>query len=306
MSIAIISHPDCLRHEAGEGHPERPERVKVIQAACLHYPFKTEMHFYEAPLADRHQMISVHDQAYVDWIFSIAPKEGMIAIDEDTYMNKYTLQAARRAVGAVLSAVDLVMTDKHQAAFCNIRPPGHHAEPNKAMGFCFFNNLAIGVMHAITDYGLERIAIVDFDVHHGNGTQSIFQHDKRVLLCSSFEHPFYPGYDEKLDNEHILCVPLAEGTGGEAYRERVSTAWFDKIAAFKPQLIFFSAGFDGHINDPLGGLKLTDEDYVWLTSQIAKLAKMYCDGKMVSVLEGGYNLEVLARCVPAHVNAMAL
>lgn len=307
MTIAIISHPDCIRHAAGEdGHPERPDRVKVIQAAFEHYPFKTTRRFYEAPLADREQLMSVHDQAYVNWIFSIAPKEDVIYIDEDTYMNPYTLQAALRAAGAVSFAVDLVMKDEAQSAFCNIRPPGHHAEREKAMGFCLFNNVAVGVMHALTEYKLERVAIIDFDVHHGNGTQNIFQNDKRVLLCSSFEHPFYPGYDEEMDNDHIVGVPLAEGTAGEEFRKQVETAWFDKITAFKPQLIFFSAGFDGHINDPLGGLKLTEADYVWLTTQIAKIAKVYCGGKMVSVLEGGYNLGVLAECVPAHVNAMVI
>lgn len=304
MTIAIISHPDCIRHDMGEGHPECPDRVKVIQTAFEHYPFTTTKHFYEAPLADRDQIVSVHDQDYVDWIFSIAPKEGMVGIDADTYMNPYTLQAALRAAGAVSYAVDLVMSGKAQCAFCNIRPPGHHAERDKAMGFCFFNNLAIGVMHALTEYHLDRIAIIDFDVHHGNGTQKIFQNDERVLLCSSFEHPFYPGYDEELDNEHIIGVPLSAGTSGEEFRKQVEAAWFDKIDHFQPQLIFFSAGFDGHINDPLGGLKLTEADYVWLTMHISKMAKVYCEGKMVSVLEGGYNLNALATCVPAHINAM--
>lgn len=306
MSIAIISHPDCALHEAGEGHPEKPDRVKVIQAALERYPFQAPVTFFEAPLADREQLLTVHEESYVDWIMSISPDGDMIGIDEDTIMNPYTLQAAQRAAGAALLAVDLVMQHKAQVAFCNIRPPGHHAERDKAMGFCFFNNVAIAAMHALTAYHLKRIVIIDFDVHHGNGTQSIFQRDARVLLCSSFEHPFYPGYDEEMDNEHILNVPLVAGISGEAFREQVERAWFVKITAFKPELILFSAGFDGHIHDPIGEFKLTEADYVWLTIHIAKIAKGCTGGKMVSLLEGGYNLDALAQCVPAHVNAMVV
>jgi acetoin utilization deacetylase AcuC-like enzyme len=208
-----------------------------------------------------------------------------------------------RAAGAVIFAVDLVMEKKAQVAFCNIRPPGHHAEREKAMGFCFFNNVAVGVRYAFTRYQLERIAIVDFDVHHGNGTHDIFQRDKRVLFCSSFEHPFYPGYDDEMDNEHILNVPLAAGTQSHTFREKMEIC-FEKIASFNPQLIFFSAGFDAHVNDPLSSLNLTEADYVWLTMKIAKIAKVHCQGRMISVLEGGYDLDALAQCVPAHVNAM--
>jgi len=304
MTIAIISHPDYTLHFAGENHPESPERVKVIQANLEKYPFKQPVKFYEAPLADRQQLVSVHDQAYVDWIISIAPKEDSIAIDADTIMNPYTLSAAQHAAGAVVHGVDLVMQAKAQVAFCNVRPPGHHAEKEKAMGFCFFNNVAIGAMHAINKYGLARIAIIDFDVHHGNGTQSIFQQNKQVMYCSSFQHPYYPGYEEEMDSSHILSVPLAAGTTGEIYRAKVQAAWFDKLVAFQPQLIFFSAGFDAHADDPLADIRLTKADYVWLTQEIAKIAKVFCDGKMVSVLEGGYNLSVLAECVPAHVEAM--
>jgi acetoin utilization deacetylase AcuC-like enzyme len=304
MTIAIISHPDCALHNIGDEHPERPERVKVIAEAIKRYPFQVPVNFYAAPLATREQLIAVHDKSYVNWIFSIAPKEGMIGIDADTYMNPYTLAAALYAAGSVIEGVDKVITGEEQVAFCNVRPPGHHAEPGKAMGFCLFNNMAIGVKHAISQYGIKRIAIIDFDVHHGNGTQTIFQHDKHVLYCSSFQHPFYPGYDKEMDNEHILSVPLAAETSGEIFRQRVQEVWFDKLAAFQPQLIFFSAGFDSHRNEPLADLNLTETDYVWLTAQIAKIAKVHCGGKMVSVLEGGYNLNVLAQCVPAHINAM--
>ncbi len=306
VALALITHPDCLLHDAGSAHPERPERVKVIQAALASYPFPHPVHFYQAPLATKEQLLMVHDQDYIDWIFSIAPKDGIIGIDADTWMNPYTLQAALRAAGAVLFAVDVVMRGEASAAFCNIRPPGHHAERDKAMGFCFFNNVAIGVMHALQHYGLQRVAIIDFDVHHGNGTQMLFQHNPHVLYCSSFEHPFYPGYEQELDNEHILNVPLPAGTSAAEFRQRVEAAWFEQLAAFKPEFIFISAGFDAHVNDVLADLNLTVADYVWLTEHIAKLAKVYCDGRIVSVLEGGYDLAALAETVPAHVAALVV
>lgn len=306
MTIAIISHPDCLLHDMGDLHPERPDRVKVIQNAIRNYPFRDEVKYYQAPLAEKNQLISVHDERYVNEIFTIAPKEGLIAIDADTWMNEYTLTAALRAAGSVIYAVDLVMHDEVQVAFCNVRPPGHHAEYDRAMGFCFFNNVALGVMHAILQYKLQRILIIDFDVHHGNGTQNIFQHDERVMYCSSFEFPFYPGYDAQLDNEHIIGVPLEPETTGKIFRQKVKAAWFDKIEAFKPELIFISAGFDGHVKDLMANLRLEKEDFVWITKQIAAFAREHCQGKIVSVLEGGYNLHALAECVPAHINAMTI
>jgi len=304
--IAIISHPDCLLHSAGDMHPERPDRVKVIQDALKQYNFKSKPAFFQASLAKPEQLKLVHDAEYVDWIFTNAPKDRLIRLDEDTLMNPYSLQAARRAAGAVIDAVDLVMEGRAQAVFCNIRPPGHHAEADKAMGFCIFNNVAVGVAYAMQRYGLERIAIVDFDVHRGNGTQAIFQEDKRVLFCSSFEHPLYPGYDAAMDNEHILSVPLPAETGDKAFRRQLDAAWFEALKKFRPQLIFFSAGFDGHQDDPLAYWRLGKADYIWLTEKIREIARESCEGKMISVLEGGYNLEALADCVPAHVEAMEI
>lgn len=304
MSIAIVSHPDCALHDLGQGHPEQPARVQVIQNAIKHYPFTKTVKFYDAPLATREQLLRAHDRAQVDWIISIAPKQGFIAIDADTIMNKHTLDAALRAAGAVPFAVDLVMQGKADVAFCNVRPPGHHAEFDKAMGFCFFNNVAVGAAYAMAEYHLERIAIIDFDVHRGNGTQEIFHTNKHILYCSSFQHPFYPGYEEESDDAQVLSIPMAAGTNGAAFRHLAEKIWFDKLVKFKPQLIFFSAGFDAHQDDPLADLNFTEADYVWLTEQVAKIAKQTCAGKIVSVLEGGYNLEVLAQCVPAHINAM--
>lgn len=305
MTIAIISHPDCALHIAGESHPESSRRVEVIGDAIERYHFNQAIEHYEAPLVRRGQLMRVHPKQYIDWLESIAPATGMVGIDEDTLMNKDTLRAAYLAAGSVPFAVDLLMSDKAQAAFCNVRPPGHHAERERAMGFCIFNNVAVGVMHAMEEHGLSRIAIIDFDVHHGNGTQQIFQDSEGVMLCSSFEHPLYPGYEPENDVSHIINVPLPAGTKGEAFRRLTKEAWFEKLHAFKPQLIFFSAGFDAHVKDPLAHMELTDADYVWLTTEIRGIAEQHCQGKMISVLEGGYHLDALAHCVPAHINALA-
>lgn len=304
MTLAIISHPVCVLHDAGDMHPERPDRVKAIEKALNNFPFHVAKQNYLAPRVHRDQLLAVHDPDYVNSIFTLAPTEGGVALDMDTYMNEYTLEAALRAAGSVPYAVDLVMRNEARVAFCNVRPPGHHAERDKAMGFCFFNNVAVGAMHAIRSYNLGRILIVDFDVHHGNGTQHIFQNDPRVMLCSSFEHPFYPGYNPKLDNEHIINVPLDPQTNGEIFREKVAAAWFDRIKAFEPELIFFSAGFDAHAKDLIANVSLQKEDYAWITHRIADFAREFCQGRMISVLEGGYSLNALAECVPAHVNAM--
>lgn len=305
MTLAIISHPVCQLHEAGEMHPERPDRIKVIESALATYPFHVAKQNYIAPRVHKDQLLAVHDASYIDSIFAKAPTENLVSLDPDTHMNEYTLEAALRAAGSVPFAVDLVMRNEAKVAFCNVRPPGHHAERDKAMGFCFFNNVAVGAMHAIRSYNLGRILIIDFDVHHGNGTQSIFQHDARVMYCSSFEYPFYPGYDPNLDNEHIIGVPLESGTDSIVFREKVAAAWFDRIKAFEPQLVFFSAGFDGHAKDLMANLRLQKEDYAWITNRIANFAREFCQGRMVSVLEGGYSLSALEECVPAHVNAMA-
>lgn len=304
MSIAIVTHKDCMLHQMDPLHAESPRRVEVIQAALEQFHFKQPLLLLEAPLATREQLLRVHPENYIDWLASIAPKEGMVAIDADTHMCPDTLRAAYLAAGSVPLAVDTVMSGKAQAAFCNVRPPGHHAEMEVAMGFCFFNNVAIGVRHAMAVHGVKRVAIVDFDVHHGNGTQQIFQKDKNVMLCSSFQHPFYPGYEPEMDSPHIINVPLPAGTGGFEYRQKVAAAWFEPLHAFKPELIFFSAGFDAHVNDPLAEIKLTEEDYEWITTEIRKIAKLYCGGKLISVLEGGYNLEALMHSVPVHINAL--
>lgn len=304
MTIAIITHTDCMLHQMDPLHAESPRRVEVIQAALEQYHFKQPLLHLEAPLVTREQLLRVHPATYIDWIESIAPEDGIVAIDADSQMCPDTLRAAYLAAGSVPLAVDTVMSGKAQAAFCNVRPPGHHAEAEVAMGFCFFNNVAIGVRHAMAVHGVKRVAIVDFDVHHGNGTQQIFQKDNNVMLCSSFQHPFYPGYEPEMDNPHIINVPLPAGTGGFEYRQKIAEAWFKPLHEFKPELIFFSAGFDAHIHDPLAELKLKEEDYEWITTEIRKIAKLYSGGKLISVLEGGYHLEALMRSVPVHINAL--
>lgn len=303
MTIAIISHPDCALHDI-EGHPERPARVKSVEKALETYPFRHPVQFYLSKKATLAQLRLAHDDTYLQWITAMAPKQGFLAIDADTIMDAHTLNAALYAAGAVPLAVDLIFSGQAKAVFCNIRPPGHHAERGKAMGFCFFNNVAIGASYALQRYGLKRVAIIDFDVHHGNGTQAIFQDNPQVLYCSSFQHPFYPGYEPKLDNAHILSVPLPAGTGSAVYRQAVTAAWFGKLADFHPDLILFSAGFDAHEHDPLANFMLTKSDYVWLTQEVVKIAKQSCEGRVISVLEGGYDLPSLAACVPAHVDAL--
>ncbi len=306
MAIGIVSHPDCELHLDQVDHAESPQRVQIIQEALQQYPFQQPLKFFTAPEATREQLERVHPPHYINWLTAVAPKSGMIGIDEDTLMTPSSLRAAFLAAGSVTLAVDQVMTGELQAAFCNVRPPGHHAEREKAMGFCFFNNVAVGIRHAMAVHGVQRVAIIDFDVHHGNGTQEIFQEDERVMLCSSFEHPLYPGYEPEMDNAHIISVPLAAGSRGDVYRQKTAAAWFSRLQDFKPDLIFFSAGFDAHENDPLANIALTAPDYAWLTNEIRAIAETYSQGRMISVLEGGYDLEALAQSVPAHVNALEL
>lgn len=304
MTITIISHPDCALHEMGEHHPESPARLSAIQDQLLSSGLDFVLHHHDAPLATRQQLCRVHSPEYVEQIFHMSPKQGHVALDPDTSMNPHTLSAALRAAGAMVLAVDLVMTDKISAAFCNVRPPGHHAEHNKAMGFCIFNNIAVGAAHALHEYKLERVAIVDFDVHHGNGTEDIFKDEPKILFCSTFQHPFYPYSDTDVASEHIVNVPLPSGTNGSMFREAVQSRWLPKLEEFQPELILISAGFDAHIEDEMSGLCLLDQDFAWVTTEIKTIADKYAKGRIVSTLEGGYALPALGRSVAAHINAL--
>lgn len=306
MTIALISHPDCLLHDMGAFHPEQPARLQAIENELVRQGLIQDMKRYLAPLVTREQLMRVHGEKYIDSIFLASPKSGLVALDPDTYMNPDTLQAALRAAGSTILGVDLIITGETKVVFCNVRPPGHHAEIAKAMGFCFFNNVAVGVAYALEHHKFKRIAIIDFDVHHGNGTENIFQHDPRVLYCSSFQSHIYPYSDEKNKNKykHISHIPLPAGTAGKVFREKVEEFWLDKITRFAPELIFFSAGFDAYIKDEIADLLLTEDDYAWLTSKIKHIADDTCQGRIISVLEGGYNLEGLGRCAAAHLSVL--
>jgi acetoin utilization deacetylase AcuC-like enzyme len=305
MATVLITHPDCGRHEMGEGHPESPARLKAILAAIEASGLASSLSVLEAPEATREQLERVHDGAHVDMVFEAAPREGYAYLDPDTSMNPASLSAALRAAGAVVKATDLVMSGEARTAFCAVRPPGHHATPARPMGFCIFNNVAVGAMHAIEAHGLERVAILDFDVHHGNGTEDAFHEDPRVMLCSTFQHPYYPYCGADSSNEHIVNVPLPAMTDGKGFRAAVERHWLPALEAFGPQLVFVSAGFDAHRDDPLAYLKLDDEDYRWVTEKLVDVARRHARGRVVSTLEGGYNTEALGRCVVEHVRVLA-
>lgn len=306
MSTAFISHPDCEKHWMGAAHPERPQRLGAINDRLIASGLSLMLHHYEAPMATREQLCRVHDAKYVDSIFNESPQAGkLLWLDPDTAMNEYSLNAALRAAGAVVLAVDLVMTCQEQNAFCNVRPPGHHAEHNRAMGFCIFNNVAVGAAHAIEHHHLLRVAVVDFDVHHGNGTEDIFRNEPRVMLFSTFQHPFYPysGADTHLPN--MVNVPLPVGSRSAQFRQAVEQYWLPALNKFQPQLIMISAGFDAHCDDDMAGLCLTDQDYAWVTNHVKNIAEKYAQGRIVSTLEGGYELDSLARSAHAHIAALA-
>ena len=304
MTIAYITHPACRLHDMGAAHPEAPARLAAIEDQLLASGFELALRRYDAPAVTREQLHRVHDPHYVEGLFALSPTSGLHWLDRDTAMNPHTLDAARHAAGAVVAAVDLVLGGEATCAFCAVRPPGHHAERAAAMGCCFFNNIAVGASHALTHYGLQRIAIVDFDVHHGNGTEDIFHDELRVLFCSSFQHPFFPHSDIGAPGAHMIKTPLDAGTGSLTFRERVGAEWLERLDAFEPELLMISAGFDAHWQDDLADLNLNERDYGWLTGELRELADRHAGGRIISVLEGGYVLPALARSVAAHLDAL--
>ena len=303
MTIAFISDPACRLHQMGDHHPEQPARLDAIHNRMIASGLEMVMLPYDAPEVTRDQLLAAHDEDYVDTIFNSAPEQGLVWLDGDTAMNPFTLQAALHAAGAAVLGVDLVMKGTATQAFCSVRPPGHHAERDKAMGFCIFNNVAIGAYHAINAHQLERVAIVDFDVHHGNGTEDIVGGDERVLFCSSFQYPFYPGSGANTDLPNVINLPLPALTDGAAFRRAITQAWLPRLEAFQPQLIMISAGFDGHQADEMAHFNLLEADYAWITRELCRLADRSAQGRIVSCLEGGYELHALARCVEAHLKA---
>lgn len=304
MTISIITHPDCLMHDMGAHHPESPARLRAIHDQLLSSGLDLVLQHHDAPLATREQLCRAHDSEHVEQIFLRAPEEGQIWLDPDTSMNPHSLSAALRAAGAVVLGVDLVMSGKSKAVFCNVRPPGHHAERRRAMGFCIFNNIAVGAAHALEAHRLKRVAIVDFDVHHGNGTEDIFRKVPEVLFCSTFQHPFYPDTGAGEVPQHIINVPLPAGTNSQAFRSAVESHWLPELETFQPELILISAGFDAHIEDDMANLNLVDQDYAWVTREIKIIADKYAKGRIVSTLEGGYALSALGRSVAAHIDAL--
>ncbi|HEV6967268.1 MULTISPECIES: histone deacetylase family protein [Roseateles] len=308
MLPAYISHPDCARHEMGEGHPECPERLAAIADALLARGLLDYMLPYDAPMATEAQLERAHTALHVRRVLDAAPASGYAQVDPDTRMNPHTVTAALRAAGAAVLATDLVLGGKVPAAFCAVRPPGHHAERNAAMGFCFFNNAAVGIRHALDVHGLARVALVDFDVHHGNGSEDILAGDERVLMCSIFETGLYPfnGEDARSlkDAPNMVNVGLPARSGSEAFRAAVTAHWLPALDRFQPQLLYISAGFDAHRDDDMANLGLVDADYEWVTRQLMDLAWRHCRGRVVSCLEGGYVLNPLARSVAAHVKVL--
>jgi acetoin utilization deacetylase AcuC-like enzyme len=308
MHTAFISHPDCLLHEMGAYHPERPARLKAIDDELAACGLIDKMVRYSAPLATHEQLKRVHTSEHITSLEAAAARAssaGLAYLDPDTAMNQYSLRAAYRAAGAVILATELVIEGKVKNAFCSVRPPGHHAERDRAMGFCLFNNIAAGAAHALEAYALERIAIVDFDVHHGNGTEDIFRNDPRVMMVSIFQHPFYPYSGIAGRSERMVNIPLAAGSGGEIFRKVVSQFWIPALERFKPQMLFVSAGFDAHQNDELASLNFAEDDYAWVTEKIREAAQKYAEGRIVSALEGGYALPALARSVTAHLRVLS-
>ena len=304
MAIAFISHPDCALHETESYHPDIPQRLSSIQDHLLSSGIDMILHHYEAPMVTVAQLERVHSPPYITDIFTKLDDQDRVWLDSDTVMMPASLNAAKRAAGAVVMGVDLVMAKQAGVAFCNVRPPGHHAEHDRAMGFCLFNNVAVGAAHALAEHGLNRIAIIDFDAHFGNGTEQIFSDNVNVMICSCFQHPFYPGNGEPSYSGHIINVPLAAGTGGAELRVGVEKHWLPALENFQPEFVFISAGFDGHREDDMSDLLLVEDDYAWVTEKIKQVADRHAEGRIVSALEGGYALSALGRSVVAHLKAL--
>jgi acetoin utilization deacetylase AcuC-like enzyme len=307
MSTAIYSHPDCQRHNMGDWHPESPARLQAIADQLISAQINDLVEHRQAPLAQLADLARNHSPNAIAMVRDNVPAEGgeCYPIDGDTLLNAWSWQAALRAAGAAVAATDAVIDGEISNAFCAIRPPGHHARPSEAMGFCLFNNVAIAARHALDVRGLQRVAIIDFDVHHGNGTAESFARDPRVLMASFFQHPFYPYTEPEPITPTCVNVPVPARSGGDVIRKVVSEHWLPALHAFKPEMVFISAGFDAHREDDIGGMGLVEADYAWITQQMMEVARLYAGGRIVSTLEGGYNLSALGRSVVAHVRALA-
>jgi acetoin utilization deacetylase AcuC-like enzyme len=304
VKTAYLSHPSFSRHEMGPHHPECPERVAVIADRLLASGLLDCMDAFEAPAATREQILRAHSGLHFAELEALAPARGLVAVDPDTAMNPHTWEAALHAAGAAVKATELVVQGGYRRAFCNVRPPGHHAARTRAMGFCFFNNAAVGIRHALDGLGLERVALADFDVHHGNGSEDILAGDDRVLMVSTFQRALYPFNGEQPLGANLCNIGLDPYSGGEALRHAVEHEWLPRLRAFQPQMLFISAGFDAHREDDMSQLGWRDADYAWVSRRLVELADECAQGRVVSLLEGGYHLPALARCAELHVRAL--
>ena len=305
MHTGFLTHAQCAAHEMGSWHPESPERLAAVHDHLIAVGLLPHLMGIDAPPASLEVIARAHDREYIERLRSRIPKQGYAPVDPDTSMNSASWDAALHAAGAVVEATDLVMRGDLSNAFCAVRPPGHHACRATAMGFCFFNNVAIGALHALHAHGLKRVAVIDFDVHHGNGTEDILAGNSGVLMASFFQHPFYPYSGAEAYADNMVNIPVPAGTRGDVVRELVDSQWLPRLEAFAPQMIFISAGFDAHREDDLGQLGLVEADYAWITGKMMEVADRYADGRIVSTLEGGYNLSALGRSVAAHVRTLA-
>ena len=307
MSTLIFGHQSSEEHDMGPGHPECPDRIRAVKKALDADRFN-DLEYREAPRATVEQISRVHDHSYVTRLLEAVPDQGRIQVDSDTSICPDSGEAALRACGAIVAAIDAVMGGDANSAFCAVRPPGHHAEPARGMGFCLFNNVAIGVEHARIAHNIQKVAVVDFDVHHGNGTQAAFWSNPKVLVASSHQYPFYPGTgsEDETGAGNIVNLPLASGSGSELFRRGIEKAVLPALEKFEPDLIVISAGFDGHARDPLANIRLEEEDFEWVTANLVNIAGEYCNGRIVSSLEGGYDLTALSSSVTAHLSALRL
>jgi len=304
VTTAYITHPSFLLHDMGPHHPECPDRLGAIGDRMIASGVEAQVTPFTAPAATDEQLGRVHGQRYIEHIQGASPAQGLHYLDPDTALCPHSVEAARHAAGAVVLGVDLVMRGEYRSAFCAVRPPGHHAERGRAMGFCVFNNVAVGAAHAIAAYGLSRVAIVDFDVHHGNGTEEIFADEPRVLMVGTFQYPLYPYSGVEPLGPNMHNVPLAPGSGSDAFRDAVRDTWMPVLEEHQPELLLISAGFDAHREDPLAGLEFADQDFAWVTRELMSVADRYAQGRIVSTLEGGYALSALGRSAVEHVRAL--
>ena len=304
MSTAFISHPDCHDHDTGEGHPECALRLSVIEDKLLSSRISDFVRYLDAPEVTRDQLLRAHSAAYLAMIDAVIPRQGYARLDPDTVISPGTLQAAKRAAGSVILAVDQLMSGQIKNAFCCVRPPGHHAERERALGFCIYNNIAVGVKHALEEHGLKNVAVIDFDVHQGNGTEDILIGDDRVLYCSTFQHPFFPYTVLPENSERVISIPLDASAKSAEFRAAVTDHWIPALERFQPEMIFVSAGFDAHRDDDMSYVSLIDADFRWVMEEIVRIAEISASGRIVSALEGGYEIHSLARCAETHMRVL--